>query len=110
MIVAIQVLWHEVFEGNHPIIVEEFLYCYKPSEITQFACFYQFSSRLPQFSLIMGHSSSDRLWKKEFFFISRNWVGDPIDVNNALMFPFTNVLGHLHPEGMFFFLCFVCFI
>ena len=109
-IVAMQVLWREVFEGNRPIIVNEFLYCYKPSEITQFASFYQFLSRGSQFSLIRGHSSSDRLWKKEFFFISRNWVGDLIDVNNAPFPPFTSALGCLRPEDMFFFLCFVCFI
>ena len=71
-IVAMQLLWREVFEGNHPIIVDEFLYYYKPSKITQSAGFYQFSSRGSQFSLIRDHSSSDRLWKKEFFFIYGN--------------------------------------
>ena len=76
-----QVLWHEALEGNRPITVDKFLYCYKPSEIKQSAGFYQFSSRGPQFSLIRGHSSSDKLWKKEFFFIFGNWAGDPIDVN-----------------------------
>ena len=57
-----------------------------------------------QFSLIKGRSSSDRLWKKEFFFISRNWVGNPIDVNNVPFPPFTSAPGHLRPEGMSFFL------
>ena len=83
MIVAIQVLWHEVFEGNRPITVDEFLFCYKPSEIKQSTSFYQFSSKGPQFSLIRGHIFSDRSWKKEFFFISRNWARDLGDVNNA---------------------------
>ena len=46
-IVAMQVLWREVFEGNCPITVDEFLFCYKPSKIKQFADFYQFSSRAP---------------------------------------------------------------
>ena len=32
-IVAMHVLWHEALEGNHPIIVDEFFYCYKSSEI-----------------------------------------------------------------------------
>ena len=36
-IVAMQVLWCEVFEGNYPIIVDEFLFCYKPLEIKQSA-------------------------------------------------------------------------
>ena len=39
-IVAMQVLWHELFEGNRPITIDEFIYCYKPSEITQSAGFY----------------------------------------------------------------------
>ena len=54
-IVAMQVLWREVFKGNRPITVDEFLYCYKPLEITQSASFfYQFSFRGSQFSLIRG--------------------------------------------------------
>ena len=72
MIVAIQVLWREALKGNCPIIVDEFLYCYKPSKIKKFASFYQFSSKGPYFSLIKGRSSSDRLWKIEFFIISGN--------------------------------------
>lgn len=45
MIVAMKMLWHEALEGNRPITVDGFLYCYKPSEIKQPASFYQFSSR-----------------------------------------------------------------
>ena len=99
-----QILWHDVFEGNCPITANEFLYCYKLSEIKQSADFYQFSSKGPQFSLIKGRSSSNRLWKKEFFFISRNWVGNPVDVNNVPFPPFTSAPGHLRPKGMSFFL------
>ena len=93
-----------MFEGNCPITANEFLYCYKLSEIKQSTDFYQFSSRGPKFSLIKGRSSSDTLWKKEFFFISRNWVGNPVDVNNVPFPPFTSAPGHLRPEGMSFFL------
>ena len=32
-VVAMQVLWREVLEGDCPIIVDKFLYCYKPSKI-----------------------------------------------------------------------------
>ena len=109
-IVAMQVLWREVFEGNCQIIVDEFLFCYKPSEVKKSVGFYLFSSRAPQFSLIRGRSSSNRLWKKVFFFISRYWAGDPYDVNNAPFPPFTSALGHLHPEGTSFILYFVHFI
>ena len=101
---------HEELDGNRPITVDEFLYCYKPSEIKQSAGFYQFSFKGPQFSLIKGHSPSNRLWKKEFFFIFGNWAGNPVDVNSAPFLPFTSPLGHLRSEGMSFFLSFIYFI
>ena len=63
MVVAMLVLWREALEGNCPITVDEFLYCYKPSEIKRLAAFYQFSSKGSYYSLIKGRSSSDRLWK-----------------------------------------------
>ena len=98
-----QVLWREALEGDRPITVDEFLNCYKPSEIKKSAGFYQFSSRGPHYSLIKGRSSSNRLWKREFFIISKNWAGDPVDVGNAPFPPFTSPLGRLHPKGMSFF-------
>ena len=60
-IVAMQVLWREALKGDCPIIVDEFLYCYKPSEIKKSTSFYHFSSRGPHYSLIKGRSSFDRL-------------------------------------------------
>ena len=98
-----QVLWREALEGNRPITMDEFLYCYKPSEIKKSAGFYQFSSRGSYYSLIKGRSSSDQLWKKEFFIISGNWAGDPADVGNPPFPSFTSPLGRLRPEVMFFF-------
>ena len=83
--------------------MDEFLYCYKPSEIKKSAGFYQFSSRGPHFSLIKGRSSFDRLWKTEFFIISGDWARDPVDVNSAHFPPFTNPLGRLRHEGKYFF-------
>ena len=44
-IVSMHVLWREAFDGNRPLTVDEFLYCYKPSEISQSIGFYQFSAR-----------------------------------------------------------------
>ena len=96
-----QVLWREALEGNRPIMVDEFLYYYKPLEIKKSACFYQFLSRGSYYSLIKGRSSSDRFWKQEFFIISRNWAGDPADVGSPPFPPFTSPLGRLRPEGMF---------
>ena len=31
LIISMQVLWREVFQGDHLFIVDKFLYCYKPS-------------------------------------------------------------------------------
>ena len=64
--------------GTVPITVDEFVYCYKPSEIKKSAGFYQFSSRNSYYGLIKGRSSSDRFWKQEFFIISGKWVGDQL--------------------------------
>ena len=89
--------------------MDEFLYCYKPSEIKKYVGFYQFSSRGPHFSLIKDRSSSDRLWKTEFFIISGDWAGDPVDVNSASFPPFTSPLGRLRPKGIYFFLFFFFF-
>ena len=98
-----QVLWREALEGNRPITMDEFLYCYKPSEIKKFVGFYQFSSRGPHFSMIKGRSSFDRLWKTEFYIISGDWARDPVDVNSAPFPHFTSPLGCLRPEDMYFF-------
>ena len=45
LIISMQILWKEVFGGNRPLTVDEFLYCYKPSEINQSNGFYQFTAR-----------------------------------------------------------------
>ena len=89
--------------------MDKFFYCYKPLEIKKSVCFYQFSSKGPHFSLIKGRSSSDRLWKTEFFIISGDWAGDTVDVNSASFLRFTSPLGYLHPKGMYFFLFFFFF-
>ena len=109
-IIAMQVLWREALEGNRPITVDKFLYCYKPSEIKKSAGFYQFSSRGSYYSLIKGRSLFDKLWKKEFFIISGNWARDPADVGNPFFPPFTSPLSRLRPEGMFPFHFILCFL
>ena len=46
LIVSMQVLWKEVFEGDCSLTVDEFLYCYKPSEINQSLSIYSQRERL----------------------------------------------------------------
>ena len=65
---AMQVLLGEAFNGNRPLTVDKFLYCYKHSEISQSLGFYQFLARGSNCRLIRSLPSFDRLWKTKFFF------------------------------------------
>ena len=100
LIVSMQVLWREVFEGNRPLTMDEFLYYYKPSEISQSLGFYQFMARGKDYRLIKSLVTSYRNWKTEFFFVSGFWAGRPIEVDQDPFPPYTGELGNLHPEGM----------
>ena len=95
-----QVLWKEVFEGNRPLTVDEFLYCYKPSKINQSLGFYQFTTRGKDYRLIKSLVTSDRNWKTEFFFVSGFWVGRPIKVDRDPFPSDSGELGNLRPKGM----------
>ena len=73
LIVSIQVLWRKAFDENRPLIVDKFLYCYKPSKIRKSLGLYQLSARGSSCRLIRPLPSSDKRWKMEFFFISGFW-------------------------------------
>ena len=108
LIISMQILWREVFEGDHPLTVDKFLFCYKPSEINQSLDFHQFTARGKDCRLIKSLASSDRNWKSEFIFISGFWAGNPMDVGRDPFAPYSRDLGNLRPEGtplpFFFFL------
>ena len=80
LVISMQILWREVFGGDCPLTVDEFLYCYQPSEINQSSGFYQFTARANDCRLIKSLASFDRNWKMEFIFISSFWAGNPVDV------------------------------
>ena len=104
LIISMQILWREVFGEDRPLIVDEFLFCYKPSKINQSLGFYQFTARGKDCRLIKSLVSSDRNWKLEFIFVS----GNPVDVGRDPFAPYSRNLGNLRPEGtslpFFFFL------
>ena len=108
LIISMQILWREVFGGDHPLTVDKFLFCYKPSEINQSLDFHQFTARGKDCRLIKSLASSDRNWKSEFIFISGFWAGNPMDVGRDPFAPYSRDLGNLRPEGtplpFFFFL------
>ena len=84
-----QVLWREVFEGDRPLTMDEFLYYYKPLEINQSLGFYQFTAREKDCRLIKSLVTLDRNWKTEFLFVSDFWAGHPIEVGRD---PFAFIL------------------
>ena len=97
------VLWREVFEGDCPLTVDEFLYCYKPYKINQSLGFYQFTARGKDYRLIKSLVTSDRNWKTKFFFVSGFWARHPVEVSKDTFAPYTRELGNLCFEGMFMF-------
>ena len=107
LITSMQILWREVFGGDRPLTVDEFLYCYKPSEIHQSPGFYQFTARGRDCRLVKSLASSDRKWKTEFFFVSGFWAGNPMDVGRDTFGRYAEDLGNLRPEGKS--LCFPLF-
>ena len=80
LIISMQILRKEVFGGDCPLTVDEFLFCSKPSEMHQSLGFYQFTARGTDYRLIKSLASSNRNWKKEFFFVSSFWAENPMDV------------------------------
>ena len=99
-IMAMQVLWREAFDGNCPLTVDKFLYCYKPSKISQSIGFYQFSVRGSNCRLIRSFPLYDRRWKTEFFSVSGYWVCDPVEVGKDTFPSYTGEMGRLRSEGM----------
>ena len=100
LIISMQVLWRKVFDGNYPLTVDEFLYCYKPSKISQSLGFYQFSVKSSNCRLVKSLPTSNRKWKTEFCFVSVFWVGKPIEVGTYPFSPYIGEMGNLRPEGM----------
>ena len=63
LVISMQILWREVFGGDLFLTVDEFLFCYKPLEISQSLGFYQFTDRGTNCRLIKSLASSERNWK-----------------------------------------------
>ena len=91
-----QVLWKEVFEGNRPLIVDEFL----SSGISQSLCFYQFYASGSDCRMIRSLPTFDREWKEEFFFVSGPWASDLVEVGRDTFPLLVGNWGCLCLEGM----------
>ena len=99
LIISMQIFWREVFGGDRPLTMDEFLFCYEPSKINQSFGFHQFIARGKDCRLIKSLASSDRNWKSEFIFVSGFWAGNPVDVGRDPFAPYSGDLRNLHPEG-----------
>ena len=101
LVISMKILWREVFGGDRPLTMDEFLFYYKPSEINQSLGFYQFIARGKDCILIKSLALSDRNWKTKFIFVSGFWAGNLVDVGRDPFAPYSRDLGNLRPEGTF---------
>uniref|UniRef100_A0A2N9GMW2 Uncharacterized protein n=1 Tax=Fagus sylvatica TaxID=28930 RepID=A0A2N9GMW2_FAGSY len=61
-------------DGQDDITVEEFLYCFEPSQIAASPGFWTFRNREESSKLVDGLPSSNRRWKDGYFFVcGDNW-------------------------------------
>ena len=99
LIISMQILWREVLGGDRPLIVDKFLFYYKPSNIYQSFGFYQFTARGTNYRLIKSLASSNKNWKKEFFFVFGFWARSLMDVGRDTFGRCIRDLRNLRPEG-----------
>ena len=99
LMISVQILWREVFGGDRPLTMNEFLFYYKLSEIHQSLGFYQFIARGTDCRLIKSLALSDRNWKKEFFFDFGFWAVSLVDVGRDTFGCCIGDLGNLRLEG-----------
>ena len=69
-----------MLDGARRLIVEEFLHCYCPTEVTQSNGIYNFMPRNPLLRLICENPDSNRDWKSRYFFLEGDeWMCHPGD-------------------------------
>ena len=73
---------------------------FTPTEINKSLGIYQFSARGSSCRIIRSLPSSNRLWKREFFFVFGSWAGDPVEVGKDTFHPYIGAIGCLQYEGM----------
>ena len=69
VIIAFMVMWRECSNWLDDITVEEFLYCFEPSQIAASLGFWTFRNRDNSVKLVEGLPSSNRGWKDGYFFV-----------------------------------------
>ena len=69
VIISFMVMWKESNDGLDDITVEEFLYCFKPSQIAASPSFWTFRNKDNLVKLVEGLPSFNRGWKNGYFFV-----------------------------------------
>uniref|UniRef100_A0A2N9F591 Transposase (putative) gypsy type domain-containing protein n=1 Tax=Fagus sylvatica TaxID=28930 RepID=A0A2N9F591_FAGSY len=69
VIISFMVMWKESNDGLDDITVEEFLYCFEPSQIAASPSFWTFRNRDNLVKLVEGLPSFNRGWKNGYFFV-----------------------------------------
>ena len=73
-VISCMVMWRVCSRGADAIMVDEFLYCYKLSQITVSSGFWTFNGQQKGMKLITGLLTSNREWKDGFVFVcGDNW-------------------------------------
>ncbi len=71
-------MWRVCSKGVDSLMVDEFLYCYKPYQIAVSPGFWTLNSRKKRLKLVIGLPTSNREWKDDYIFVcGDNWEGLP---------------------------------
>ena len=82
--IGAQVLWGIISEGQETLSLNEFLYCYKPIRVPKVKGMYYFKCKKEECKLVTEVPSSNRDWKRKFFFVNRsNRVCSPKEVGGV---------------------------
>ena len=87
VIITCMVIWRECSDGLDDIIVEEFLYCFEPTQIVASPGFWTFRNKEESSRLVEELPSSNRRWKDGYFFVCRdNWEKLPEEGEDYIPF------------------------
>ena len=87
VIMTCMVVWKECNDGQDDITVEEFLYCFKSSQIAASPSFWTFRNREESSRLVEELPLSNRRWKDGYFFVcADNWERLPEEGEDFISF------------------------
>lgn len=76
--IGAEVIWGQLSKGNRQLMLDEFLYYYKPQQISLSKGIYHFLARKLTLRLVSDMPDSNRNWKNRYFFDKgTKWVCRP---------------------------------